>query len=96
MSRALFGGSRDIIFYSQGGPSSIVYFYFWGMNKKLLSCDGRGGAQRPVLLVYEPKKAGAPNLLVEDTRSKSDVFVSFVKVSKVKMKRGKSTDGTQY
>jgi hypothetical protein len=23
----------------------IGYFYFWGMNKKQRSCDGRGGAR---------------------------------------------------
>jgi hypothetical protein len=51
-----------------------------------------GGAQRLVWRVSEPKKAGALsarertrglNPLVEDKRTKSDVFVSFVKVSKV-------------
>jgi hypothetical protein len=51
-----------------------------------------GGAQRPVWRVYEPGKVGAlsarartcgQNRQVEDKRTKSDVFVSFVKVSKV-------------
>jgi hypothetical protein len=31
---------------------------FWGVNKKQRSCDGRGGAQRPVLYVNESKKDG--------------------------------------
>ena len=42
-----------------GGPSSIDCKYFWGLNKKQRSCDGRGGAQRPVWLFNEPKKTGA-------------------------------------
>jgi hypothetical protein len=31
---------------------------FWGVNKKPRSCDGRGGAQRPVLHVNESNKDG--------------------------------------
>ncbi len=34
----------------------IVDFLFLGEQR---SCDGRGGAQRPVWRVYEPKKTGA-------------------------------------
>ncbi len=44
----------------EGGPSSIVFFiYFYGSNKKQRSCDGWGGAQRPVWCGDKPKKTGA-------------------------------------
>ncbi len=57
----------NIIFQSLGGPlkGSIllletVRYNFRGMNKKQRSCDGRrGGVQRPVWRVNEPKKTGA-------------------------------------
>ncbi len=46
----------------------IVNFLFLGEQR---SCDGRGGAQRPVWRVNEPKKTGArtrgQNPLVHDT-----------------------------
>jgi hypothetical protein len=42
-----------------GGPSSIDFVYFWGSNNKQRSCDGRGGAQRPVSCGNELKKTGA-------------------------------------
>jgi hypothetical protein len=37
----------------------IVIMYFLGSNKKQRSCDGRGGAQRPVWHVNDPKQTGA-------------------------------------
>ena len=65
----------DLIFLSLCGPverkkahdadgpstssSSILFNIFEGSNKKQRSCDGRGGAQRPVWLGNEPKKTGA-------------------------------------
>ena len=42
-----------------GGQSSIDFAYFWGSNNKQRSCDGRGGAQRPVWCGNELKKTGA-------------------------------------
>ncbi len=42
-----------------GGPSSIDFVYFWGSNNKQRSCDGGGGAQRPVSCDNELKKTGA-------------------------------------
>ncbi len=42
-----------------GGPSSIDFVYFWGSNNKQRSCDGRGGAQRPVSCGNELKMMGA-------------------------------------
>ncbi len=46
---------------SRGRPEFVSFFkiYFRGSNKKQRSCDGRGGAQRPVWLGNEPKKTGA-------------------------------------
>jgi hypothetical protein len=42
-----------------GGPSSGLRESFGGVNKKQRSYDGRGGAQRPVGRVLEPKRTGA-------------------------------------
>ena len=42
-----------------GGPTSINFIYFWGSNEKQRSCDGQGGAQRPVLRDNELTKEGA-------------------------------------
>jgi hypothetical protein len=46
---------------SRGRPEfdSFFFIYFQGSNKKQRSCDGRGGAQRPIWLGNEPKKTGA-------------------------------------
>ncbi len=62
-------GARDLIFHclcgpvdqalDVGSPSSIDLVYFWGSNNKQRSCDGRGGAQRPVSCGNELKKTGA-------------------------------------
>jgi hypothetical protein len=64
-----------------GGPSlglkgcilflEIGYFYFWGMNKKQRSCNGRGeGAQRPFWRVSEPKKDGCAQRTGANARPK--------------------------
>jgi hypothetical protein len=45
--------------FDVGGPSSIDFIYFGGLNEKQRSCDGGGGAQRPVLRGNEVKKTGA-------------------------------------
>jgi len=37
----------------------VDFIYFWRSNKKQRSCDGRGGAQRPVWGGNELKKTGA-------------------------------------
>jgi len=42
-----------------GGPSSMDFIYFLGLNKKQRSCDARGSAQRPVWHFNEPKKTNA-------------------------------------
>jgi hypothetical protein len=57
-------GAEYLIFHSLFGPLGsrsliVFYIYFRGQNKKQRSCDGRGGAQRPVWLDNEPKKTGA-------------------------------------
>ena len=72
--RLAMRGQVDLIFHSLcvpverkslkkaldvGGPSSTDLIYFWGSNKKQRSCDGRGGAQRPVWRGNAPKKTGA-------------------------------------
>ncbi len=51
-----WGGGRG----GRGARDRVRRFYlFLGSNKKQRSCDGRGGAQRPVGRGYEPKKTGA-------------------------------------
>ncbi len=76
-------GAGDLIFHSLcgkkkaldvGGPSSIDCKYFWGSNKKQRSCDGRGGAQRPVWRGNEPKKT-------DTDRTASQVTVAAVPVA---------------
>ncbi len=50
-------GKKEVL--DVGGQSSIHLAYFWGSNNKQRSCDGRGGAQRPVWCGNELKKTGA-------------------------------------
>jgi hypothetical protein len=52
-------GTSYFIASGVGGPSSIDFIYFWGLNEKQRSCDGQGGAQRPVLRDNELTKTGA-------------------------------------
>ena len=58
------GLKEDILFLE------IVYFLFWGEQR---SCDGRGGAQRPVRRGNEPKKTGARSARAR-TRGKNPLF----------------------
>jgi hypothetical protein len=44
---------------SRGGTEFGRFYLFLGLNRKQRSCDGQGGAQRPVLCVNELKKTGA-------------------------------------
>ena len=40
-----------------GGPSSMDFIYFLGLNKKQRSCDGRGGARSaPCGFLMSPKR----------------------------------------
>jgi hypothetical protein len=48
-------GVGDIALHA-GGPSSVDYFYFWGMNMKQRSCDGRGARSAPFGQAMSPKK----------------------------------------
>jgi hypothetical protein len=45
--------------FDVGGPSWIDFIYLWGPNEKQRSCEGGGGAQRPVWGGNELKKTGA-------------------------------------
>ncbi len=55
--------SNILFLFHTGSPSSNpgqkYLFFIFGMNEKRWSCYGRGGAQRPVWHVNEPKKTGA-------------------------------------
>ncbi len=50
--------SDDWILHA-GGPSSVNYFYFWGMNKSSEAAMGGGRRVAPRLARLEPKKTGA-------------------------------------
>ncbi len=87
-------GARDLIFYSLfslhvvqwkekafdvGGPSSIDFIYFGGLNEKQRSCDGwagGGGAQRPVLRGNELKKTGARSVRAR-TRGQNPLILKY-------------------
>ena len=63
-----------------GGPSSMDFIYFLGLNKKQRSCDGRGwAAQRPVWLFNEPKKTGARSARAR-TRGQNPLVFLFLDV----------------
>jgi hypothetical protein len=50
--------TRGIVERNAGGPSSVNYFYFWSMNKKQQSCDGRGARSVPFCVSMSPKRLG--------------------------------------
>jgi hypothetical protein len=52
----------------------VDFIYFWRSNKKQRSCDGRGGAQRPVWGGKGLKKTGARSARAR-TRGQNPLFI---------------------
>ncbi len=71
--------------YAPGGPSTgqkgsilfLDYSFIWGMQR---SCDGWGGAKRPVWRGNEPKKTGARSARAR-TRGQNPLVLNIIKDS---------------
>ena len=66
---------------------SFFFIYLQGSNKKQRSCDGRGGAQRPVWRGDEPKKTGA-----HAQPKPTSTFYQSIKNVQTKMKKIRQTN----
>jgi hypothetical protein len=60
---------------------NIKFYIFWLMNMKQRSCDGGGGAQRPVWRGNAPKKTGARSAHAR-TRGQNPLVLVIIKFRK--------------
>jgi hypothetical protein len=57
---------------------------FWGVNKKQRSCNGQGGAKRPVWRGNEPKKTGARSARARTRGQNPLVYIYPATTSKIR------------